>query len=90
MTICLFYLLFFHIFIYIKKKRERERERERKKEKINLLSLFTLISVEIYTSESSGSDETGDGSKDNPFKTVLQVYSVVNIQLTVKEYWQCH
>jgi len=36
--------------------------------------------VEIYTSESSGSDETGDGSKDNPFKTVLQVQSVVNIQ----------
>ncbi|XP_076465068.1 asparagine--tRNA ligase, cytoplasmic-like isoform X2 [Babylonia areolata] len=30
------------------------------------------LSLEIYTSESSGSDETGDGSKDKPFKTVIQ------------------
>lgn len=27
---------------------------------------------EIYTSEKKGSDETGDGSKDKPFKSVLQ------------------
>lgn len=27
---------------------------------------------EIYTSESTGSDETGDGSADKPFKSVLQ------------------
>lgn len=27
---------------------------------------------EIYTSDSTGCDETGDGSKDKPFKTVLQ------------------
>ncbi|KAK7116088.1 asparagine--tRNA ligase, cytoplasmic-like [Littorina saxatilis] len=31
-----------------------------------------LTLVEIYTSELEGSDETGDGSKDNPFKTVIQ------------------
>ncbi|XP_076465067.1 asparagine--tRNA ligase, cytoplasmic-like isoform X1 [Babylonia areolata] len=31
-----------------------------------------LSLAEIYTSESSGSDETGDGSKDKPFKTVIQ------------------
>ena len=29
--------------------------------------------AEIYTSEKSGSDETGDGTQDKPFKTVLQV-----------------
>lgn len=28
--------------------------------------------AEIYTSDSKGSDETGDGSKDKPVKTVLQ------------------
>lgn len=27
---------------------------------------------EIYTSEKSGSDETGDGTEKNPFKTILQ------------------
>lgn len=27
---------------------------------------------ELYTSDKRGNDETGDGSKENPFKTVLQ------------------
>ncbi|KAK7496951.1 hypothetical protein BaRGS_00011931 [Batillaria attramentaria] len=31
-----------------------------------------LSMAEIYTSERTGSDETGDGSKDKPFKSVLQ------------------
>ena len=31
-----------------------------------------IIAGEIYTSEKRGSDETGDGSDKNPFKTVLQ------------------
>jgi len=32
-----------------------------------------LICVdEIYTSDKTGSDETGDGTEGNPFKTVLQ------------------
>ncbi|KAL8565234.1 hypothetical protein ACOMHN_001132 [Nucella lapillus] len=31
-----------------------------------------LSLAEIYTSESSGNDETGDGTKDNPFKSVIQ------------------
>lgn len=34
---------------------------------------------QIYTSESKGSDETGDGSKENPFKTVLQVRYIENL-----------
>lgn len=28
----------------------------------------------IYTSEKEGSDESGDGSAQKPFKTVMQVY----------------
>lgn len=28
---------------------------------------------EIYTSEATGSDETGDGSQEKPFKTILRV-----------------
>lgn len=27
---------------------------------------------EIYTSEKNGSDETGDGSQEKPFKSILQ------------------
>lgn len=27
---------------------------------------------ELYTSEKNGNDETGDGSSENPFKTILQ------------------
>nr|XP_034827946.1 asparagine--tRNA ligase, cytoplasmic isoform X2 [Maniola hyperantus] len=30
------------------------------------------LSMELYTSEKNGSDETGDGSSQKPFKTVLQ------------------
>jgi asparaginyl-tRNA synthetase len=28
----------------------------------------------VYTSEKNGSDETGDGSEEKPFKTPLQAY----------------
>lgn len=38
--------------------------------KINLVCLDSEKS--IYTSEKRGSDETGDGSEQKPFKTVLQ------------------
>lgn len=34
--------------------------------------IFIIISGEIYTSEKTGSDESGDGSEGKPFKTVLQ------------------
>ncbi|XP_023944016.2 asparagine--tRNA ligase, cytoplasmic [Bicyclus anynana] len=30
------------------------------------------LSVDLYTSEKNGSDETGDGSTEKPFKTILQ------------------
>jgi len=36
------------------------------------LFLFFVGGKEIYTSEKTGSDSTGDGSKAKPFKTVLQ------------------
>ncbi|CAH2051822.1 unnamed protein product, partial [Iphiclides podalirius] len=31
-----------------------------------------LTLVELYTSEKKGNDDTGDGTKENPFKTILQ------------------
>ena len=34
---------------------------------------FSIVSGEIYTSDSLGNDESGDGSAEKPFKTVLQV-----------------
>ena len=30
----------------------------------------------VYSSEKSGSDETGDGSKEKPFKTALKVFDI--------------
>lgn len=33
--------------------------------------MFFLLG-EIYTSDKRGNDETGDGSEDNPFKTILR------------------
>lgn len=38
-----------------------------------MLMCFLYIAGEIYTSDSLGSDETGDGSAEKPFKSVLQV-----------------
>ena len=35
--------------------------------------LLFIISVEIYNSESTGSDETGDKKTDKPFNSVMQV-----------------
>ena len=47
--------------------------------KSNYLILFLkpnyFIAGEIYTSESTGSDESGEGTAEKPFKTVLQVNS---------------
>lgn len=34
--------------------------------------LWEIFSGEIYTSEKRGCDETGDGTENKPFKTVLQ------------------
>lgn len=31
-----------------------------------------MLTEELYTSEKNGSDETGDGSAEKPFKTILQ------------------
>lgn len=31
-----------------------------------------FIAAALYTSDKTGSDETGDGSEGNPFRTVLQ------------------
>lgn len=31
-----------------------------------------FIAAALYTSDKNGSDETGDGSEGNPFRTVLQ------------------
>lgn len=36
----------------------------------------------IYTSEKAGSDETGDGSEEKPFKTALQA-----LRVAVQEPW---
>ena len=33
---------------------------------------LALANTVIYTSEKRGSDESGDGSRDRPFKSVLQ------------------
>ena len=41
-------------------------------------SQWFLILDTIYTSESFGSDESGDGSEAKPFKTVLQVSDICN------------
>lgn len=35
--------------------------------------MYLLPKAEIYTSETKGDDTTGDGSKDKPVKSVLQV-----------------
>nr|KAG5706581.1 hypothetical protein BaRGS_028752 [Batillaria attramentaria] len=42
------------------------------KEVVDLVLKQLQQQAEIYTSERTGSDETGDGSKDKPFKSVLQ------------------
>ena len=34
---------------------------------------LTYLAGAIYTSESNGNDETGDGSESKPFKTALKV-----------------
>ena len=36
-------------------------------------NIFLLILGEIYTSESTGNDETGDGTQEKPFQTILRV-----------------
>jgi hypothetical protein len=32
----------------------------------------SFIAAELYTSDKNGSDESGDGSEGNPFRTILQ------------------
>ena len=39
---------------------------------ISFLLTWALSAAEIYTSEKSGSDETGQGTSEAPFKTVLR------------------
>lgn len=47
--------------------------KQRKKSVVNLKKVYyNLNFLAIYTSESRGSDETGDGSEGKPFKTILQ------------------
>ena len=47
---------------------------------------YIFFAGEIYTSESTGSDETGDGTSDKPFKSVLQVNLLVLI--SVRSHWR--
>ena len=48
---------------------------------MNKWSLFIL--AEIYTSEKDGSDETGSGTQDQPFKTILKVTSAHVIEMAI-------
>jgi hypothetical protein len=41
--------------------------------------MLYLDGTSIYTSEKNGSDEHGDGSEVNPFKTPLQVFHCTNV-----------
>lgn len=46
-----------------------------------LYSRFHFYPVsEIYTSEKSGNDDAGDGSQDNPFKTVLKAMRFLSVE----------
>lgn len=39
-----------------------------------------VISANVYTSDRFGSDETGDGSENKPFKTILQAMRFLSIE----------
>ena len=41
-----------------------------------MLTISNLGAGEMYTSEKRGSDETGDGTKTKPFKTILQALKI--------------
>ena len=50
---------------------------------LHLLEFFVVTDDKaIYTSEKAGSDETGDGSEEKPFKTALQA-----LRVAVQEPW---
>lgn len=47
-------------------------------------NLMTWLVGEIYTSEATGNDETGDGSQEKPFKTILRVsHSIIKLSASM-------
>lgn len=47
-------------------------------------NLMTWLVGEIYTSEATGNDETGDGSQEKPFKTILRVsHSIIKLSTSM-------
>ena len=64
----------------------------------SIFTKFIKITVSVYTSEKYGSDETGDGSVDRPYKTILRVFIPVSIisfcmccvDIHVREWLYCY
>ena len=50
------------------------------------MSKIFIIAANVYTSERYGSDESGDGSENKPFKTILQAMRFLSVEPFVPIY----